>query len=103
MALQSMDRRVLYGQEIRINWASLRDTRPDTSNHFHIFLGDLAAEVTSPLPGDPTHTSLDPLLLLLLPTLVSCPTPTSRRERHHDQCRHAHICGQQQPACGGVL
>lgn len=45
LALQSIDRRVLYGQEVRVNWASQRDTRPDTSNHFHIFVGDLAAEV----------------------------------------------------------
>lgn len=45
LALQSIDRRVLYGQEVRVNWASQRDTRPDTSNHFHIFIGDLAAEV----------------------------------------------------------
>ena len=36
LALQSIDRRVLYGQEVRVNWASQRDTRPDTSNHFHI-------------------------------------------------------------------
>jgi hypothetical protein len=51
LALQSIDRRVLYGQEVRVNWASQRDTRPDTSNHFHIFVGDLAAEVrTPPLP-----------------------------------------------------
>lgn len=48
LALQSIDRRVLYGQEVRVNWASQRDTRPDTSNHFHIFVGDLAAEVRRP-------------------------------------------------------
>ena len=46
LALQSIDRRVLYGQEVRVNWASQRDTRPDTSNHFHIFIGDLVRGLT---------------------------------------------------------
>lgn len=45
IALQYMHGHVLFGQEIHINWASQRDMRPDTSNHFHVFVGDLATEV----------------------------------------------------------
>ena len=30
-------------QEARVNWAFQKDQREDTSSHFHIFVGDLAA------------------------------------------------------------
>lgn len=38
---------VLTGQEIRVNWAyqSNSSNKEDTSNHFHVFVGDLSNEV----------------------------------------------------------
>ncbi|KAI8381216.1 uncharacterized protein BYT42DRAFT_565707 [Radiomyces spectabilis] len=45
-ALQSMTGRTVFGQEIRVNWATQgSNQKEDTSNHFHIFVGDLSAEV----------------------------------------------------------
>lgn len=29
-----------------MNWAFQKDQREDTSNHYHIFVGDLGSEVT---------------------------------------------------------
>ncbi len=31
-------------QEVRVNWAFQKNQREDTSSHFHIFVGDLAAD-----------------------------------------------------------
>lgn len=45
LALSSLNGRLLYGQEVRVNWAFQRDSREDTSAHFHIFVGDLSSEV----------------------------------------------------------
>lgn len=45
LALTSIGGRVLYGQEVRVNWAFQRDAREDTSGHFHIFVGDLSSDV----------------------------------------------------------
>ena len=46
LALQCFNGRVLYGQEVRVNWAFQKDQREDTSSHFHTFVGDLSSEVT---------------------------------------------------------
>lgn len=32
-------------QELRVNWAFQKEQTEDTSAHFHIFVGDLSAEV----------------------------------------------------------
>ena len=32
--------------QVRVNWAFQKDQREDTSNHYHIFVGDLGSEVT---------------------------------------------------------
>lgn len=45
LALNSIHGRVLYGQEVRVNWAFQKDSREDTSHHFHIFVGDLSSEI----------------------------------------------------------
>ena len=33
--------KVLFGQEMRVNWAFQSHQREDTSNHWHVFIGDL--------------------------------------------------------------
>ncbi len=46
LALQYLQGKVFYGQELRVNWAFQSHQREDTSSHFHIFVGDLGQEVT---------------------------------------------------------
>jgi hypothetical protein len=33
--------KVLYGMEMRVNWAFQSHQREDTSSHWHVFVGDL--------------------------------------------------------------
>ncbi|KAK3708542.1 E3 ubiquitin-protein ligase pub1 [Vermiconidia calcicola] len=46
-ALQTLNGRRVHQQEIRVNWAyqSSNTSKEDTSNHYHIFVGDLSNEV----------------------------------------------------------
>ncbi|CAN8096605.1 unnamed protein product [Discula destructiva] len=46
-AMQTLNGRRVHQLEIRVNWAyqSNTSTKEDTSNHFHIFVGDLSNEV----------------------------------------------------------
>ncbi|KAK8248864.1 hypothetical protein IWZ00DRAFT_489832 [Phyllosticta capitalensis] len=46
-AMQTLNGRRVHQSEIRVNWAYQSNTQPkeDTSNHFHIFVGDLSNEV----------------------------------------------------------
>ncbi|KAG0840839.1 hypothetical protein G6F57_004885 [Rhizopus arrhizus] len=52
-AIQDMNGRKIFNYEIRANWAQpsatisppLQMTKEDTTNHFHVFVGDLAAEI----------------------------------------------------------
>jgi len=46
-AMQTLNGRRVHQQEIRVNWAyqSNTNSKEDTSNHFHIFVGDLSNEV----------------------------------------------------------
>jgi len=46
-ALQTLNCRKIFGYEIRVNWAFAGTAagREDTTNHFHIFVGDLSPEV----------------------------------------------------------
>ncbi|KAF2181926.1 hypothetical protein K469DRAFT_670298 [Zopfia rhizophila CBS 207.26] len=46
-AMQTLNGRRVHNTEIRVNWAyqSTNTTKEDTSNHFHIFVGDLSNEV----------------------------------------------------------
>ncbi|KAF2140728.1 uncharacterized protein K452DRAFT_229800 [Aplosporella prunicola CBS 121167] len=46
-AMQTLNGRRVHHSEIRVNWAyqSNTQTKEDTSNHFHIFVGDLSNEV----------------------------------------------------------
>lgn len=46
-AMQTLNGRRVHQQEIRVNWAyqSNNTAKEDTSNHFHIFVGDLSNEV----------------------------------------------------------
>ncbi len=54
-------------QEIRVNWAyqSNSNNKEDTSNHFHIFVGDLSNEVN------------DEVLLQAFSALAPSPRPAS--------------------------
>jgi len=45
MAMNALNGRDLYGNELRINWAAAALNKEDTSTHHHIFVGDLAPEV----------------------------------------------------------
>lgn len=51
-ALMTMNKRQCLGRELRVNWATAgagsQAPRPDTSKHFHIFVGDLSAELDTP-------------------------------------------------------
>jgi nucleolysin TIA-1/TIAR len=46
-AMNTLNGRRVHQQEIRVNWAYQSNTssKEDTSNHFHIFVGDLSNEV----------------------------------------------------------
>jgi len=46
-ALTAMNKRVLLGKEMRVNWATSPGTqqRIDTSKHYHVFVGDLSPEI----------------------------------------------------------
>ncbi|KAJ1559384.1 hypothetical protein HK405_010840, partial [Cladochytrium tenue] len=48
-ALQSLNGRKILSAEIKVNWAHAPGAKEDTSNHFHIFVGDLAPEVNDQL------------------------------------------------------
>ncbi|CAB3988705.1 nucleolysin TIA-1 isoform X4 [Paramuricea clavata] len=49
-ALETMNGRRVFDQDIKVNWAtSNTGMRKDTSNHFHIFVGDLPDEMTTEL------------------------------------------------------
>lgn len=43
-ALTNLSGKLLYGLEIKVNWA-FASTQKDTSNHYHIFVGDLSPEI----------------------------------------------------------
>jgi len=45
-AMNALNGAVLYGQEIRVNWAFQSNHRDDNSGQSHIFVGDLSNEVT---------------------------------------------------------
>ncbi|KAK9904873.1 hypothetical protein WJX75_004369 [Coccomyxa subellipsoidea] len=49
MALQSLNGRVLHGQELRVNWAFQKDQREDSASQFQIFVGDLASDINDKL------------------------------------------------------
>ena len=46
-AMNTLNGRRVHQQEIKVNWAYQANTisKEDTSNHFHIFVGDLSNEV----------------------------------------------------------
>ncbi|KRX27772.1 Nucleolysin TIAR, partial [Trichinella nelsoni] len=46
-ALTAMNKRLLLGKEMRVNWATSPGTQAkvDTSKHFHVFVGDLSPEI----------------------------------------------------------
>ncbi|CAO3599966.1 unnamed protein product [Absidia cylindrospora] len=46
-AIQDMNGRKIFNHEIKVNWAQTGTTaKEDTSSHFHVFVGDLAPEIT---------------------------------------------------------
>uniref|UniRef100_A0A0B7B3V3 RRM domain-containing protein n=1 Tax=Arion vulgaris TaxID=1028688 RepID=A0A0B7B3V3_9EUPU len=46
-ALAALNKRMVLGKEMKVNWAASPSTAPkqDTSKHFHVFVGDLSAEI----------------------------------------------------------
>ncbi|XP_042561601.1 nucleolysin TIA-1-like isoform X1 [Clupea harengus] len=47
-ALSAMNGRKILGKEMKVNWASMPSSqKKDTSNHFHVFVGDLSPEITT--------------------------------------------------------
>ncbi|KAJ3610233.1 hypothetical protein NHX12_022327 [Muraenolepis orangiensis] len=43
-----MNGRKILGKEVKVNWATTPSTqKKDTSNHFHVFVGDLSPEITT--------------------------------------------------------
>ena len=45
-ALQTLNGRKIFDTEIRVNWAYQgQQNKEDTSNHYHVFVGDLSPEV----------------------------------------------------------
>ncbi|KAI8341689.1 hypothetical protein BC941DRAFT_449076 [Chlamydoabsidia padenii] len=46
-AIQDMNGRKIFNHEIKVNWAQPNTPiKEDTSNHYHVFVGDLAPEIT---------------------------------------------------------
>ncbi|CAO3647727.1 unnamed protein product [Mucor hiemalis] len=48
-AIQDMNGRKIFSYEIRANWAQQANNqtqKEDTASHFHVFVGDIAAEIT---------------------------------------------------------
>uniref|UniRef100_A0A8C6FRE9 RRM domain-containing protein n=1 Tax=Moschus moschiferus TaxID=68415 RepID=A0A8C6FRE9_MOSMO len=47
-ALAAMNGRKIWGKEVKVNWATTPSSqKKDTSNHFHVFVGDLSPEITT--------------------------------------------------------
>jgi len=44
-ALQNIAGKLLYGLEIKVNWAFASGQKEDTTGHFHIFVGDLSPDI----------------------------------------------------------
>lgn len=45
MALQYLNGKVIYGMELKVNWAFAGGQKEDTTNHYHIFVGELGLEI----------------------------------------------------------
>lgn len=47
MALMAMNKRMVLGKEMKVNWATSPGShgKQDTSNHFHVFVGDLSPDI----------------------------------------------------------
>lgn len=51
-ALQTLNGRKIFDTEIRVNWAYQgHQNKEDTSNHYHVFVGDLSPEVNDEVLG----------------------------------------------------
>ncbi|KDQ63850.1 hypothetical protein JAAARDRAFT_189377 [Jaapia argillacea MUCL 33604] len=51
-ALQTLNGRKIFDTEIRVNWAYQgNQNKEDTSNHYHVFVGDLSPEVNDEVLG----------------------------------------------------
>ncbi|KAM6997681.1 nucleolysin TIAR isoform 1-T1 [Tautogolabrus adspersus] len=47
-ALAAMNGRKILGKGVKVNWATTPSSqKKDTSNHFHVFVGDLSPEITT--------------------------------------------------------
>ncbi|XP_072883811.1 nucleolysin TIAR isoform X2 [Hemitrygon akajei] len=47
-ALAAMNGRKIMGKEVKVNWATTPSSqKKDTTNHFHVFVGDLSPEIST--------------------------------------------------------
>uniref|UniRef100_A0A8D2MCN2 RRM domain-containing protein n=1 Tax=Zonotrichia albicollis TaxID=44394 RepID=A0A8D2MCN2_ZONAL len=47
-AIVSVNGTTIEGHEVKVNWATTPSSqKKDTSNHFHVFVGDLSPEITT--------------------------------------------------------
>ncbi|KAM9393404.1 cytotoxic granule associated RNA binding protein TIA1-like isoform 2-T2 [Pholidichthys leucotaenia] len=47
-SLAAMNGRKILGKEVKVNWATTPTSqKKDTSNHYHVFVGDLSPEITT--------------------------------------------------------
>ncbi|BDA42390.1 Oligouridylate-binding protein 1 [Coccomyxa sp. Obi] len=49
IALKTINGRVLYNKEVRIQWAFQKEKTENTASHFHIFVGNLSGDVADPV------------------------------------------------------
>ena len=42
-ALDTVNKSLLFGQEVRVNWAFQKEEKEEVAHHFHAFVGDLSS------------------------------------------------------------
>lgn len=45
-ALARVNKVVLFGQEVRVNWAFQKELKSDSASYVHVFVGDLSSDIT---------------------------------------------------------
>lgn len=46
VALAAVNKAVLFGQEMRVNWAFQKELKAEAAAHVHVFVGDLSSDIT---------------------------------------------------------
>ena len=47
-ALDTVNKSLLFGQEVRVNWAFQKEEKEEVAHHFHAFVGDLSSGENAP-------------------------------------------------------